>query len=78
MSAMLPIDQFYEQQIRVLSRTDRLRLLARIADDLDDADALQRSLSALDLLAQSPGGRAFTTATEVSVNLAQERGTWKP
>lgn len=34
MSTQRDLDQLYQQEIRVLSREDRLRLLARIADDL--------------------------------------------
>lgn len=32
------IEQLYEQQIKILPRSDRLRLLARIADDLASLD----------------------------------------
>jgi len=35
----LTIDQIYEQQIKALPRAARLRLLARIADDLAATDA---------------------------------------
>ncbi len=50
MSAQPDIDQLYEQQIKALPRAARLRLLARIADDLVEADANdEQPLSLLDL-----------------------------
>jgi hypothetical protein len=50
MSAQPDIDQLYEQQIKALPRSARLRLLARIADDLVEADADdEQGLSLLDL-----------------------------
>lgn len=39
MMTRLTIDQIYEQQIKALPRAARLRLLARIADDLAATDA---------------------------------------
>lgn len=76
MSAEPNIDQLYEQQIKTLSRAAKLRLVARIADGLVEAEGKERALSARDLLAQAPGGRVFSTAAEVSAYLAQERGSW--
>jgi len=76
MSAEPNIDQLYEQQIKALPRAAKLRLLARIADELVEAERQGRPLSARDLLAQAPGGRAFSTAAEVSAYLAQERDAW--
>ena len=50
MSAQPDIDQLYEQQIKALPRAARLRLLARIADDLAEADTEdEQPLSLLDL-----------------------------
>jgi len=50
MSAQPDIDRLYEQQIKALPRAARLRLLARIADDLAEADTEdEQPLSLLDL-----------------------------
>ena len=76
MSADPTIDQLYEQQIKALPRAAKLRLLARIAAALVEAEGQGRHLAARDVLAQAPGGRAFSTAAEVSAYLAQERGAW--
>ncbi len=76
MSAEPNIEQLYEQQIKLLPRGAKLRLLARIADDLAETEDLRQAPSALDLLAQAPGGRVFTTASEVKTYLAQERAAW--
>ena len=70
----LSIDQLYEQQIKVLPRAARLRLLARIADDLATTD--ERPYAALDVLRQTSGGRLFRSAADVSAHLAEERDTW--
>jgi hypothetical protein len=50
MSAQPDINQLYEQQIKALPRAARLRLLARIADDLVEAETDdEQQLSLLDL-----------------------------
>lgn len=76
MSVEPNIDQIYELQIKALPRAAKLRLLARIADELAAAERQDRPLSARDVLAQAPGGRVFSTAAEVSAYLAQERDAW--
>jgi len=48
MTTSLSADQIYEQQIKALPRTVRLRLLARIADDLTNTTE-EKTLSIMGL-----------------------------
>jgi hypothetical protein len=65
----LSIDQLYEQ-IRPLSRADRLRLLARIADDL--AAGEERLHTAPALLRSIDGERVFHCAAELSAHMPDD------
>jgi predicted GTPase len=70
----LSIDELYEQQIKPLSRAQLLRLMARIAQDLVEHE--ERTMSAVDILAQTSGGRIFRSVEEVTLYLAEERTSW--
>ena len=67
----LSIDQLYEQQIKALPRAARLRLLARIADDLATMD--DEVLSILDL---EGVGAEIWHGTDVRAYLNALRDEW--
>jgi predicted GTPase len=78
MSTAENIDELYEQRIRLLPRTARLRLLERIRRELEEETATPvAKRSALDILAEAPGHRLFKTAEEVDAFLAEERSSWE-
>jgi hypothetical protein len=74
MSAPPDIDQLYEQQIKALPRAARLRLLARIADDLVEAEANDEPpLSLLDL--EGVGAEVWQ-GVDPTTYIDGERNSW--
>ncbi|HMQ33466.1 MAG TPA: hypothetical protein PKD53_22225 [Chloroflexaceae bacterium] len=74
MSAQPDIDQLYEQQIKALPRAARLRLLARIADDLvETAGDDEQPLSLLDL--EGVGAEVWQ-GVDPKTYIAAERDSW--
>lgn len=74
MSAQPDIDQLYEQQIKALPRAARLRLLARIADDLVEAEADdEQPLSLLDL--EGVGAEVWQSV-DAKTYIDAERDSW--
>ena len=65
------VDQLYEQQIKALPRSARLRLLARIADDLATTD--DGRLSILDI---EGVGAEIWHGTDVRAYLNELRDEW--
>lgn len=74
MSAQLDIDRLYEQQIKALPRTARLRLLARIADDL--AAAEPEDEQPLDLLELEGVGAEVWQGLDAKAYIDAERDSW--
>jgi predicted GTPase len=73
-SAQPDVDQLYEQQIKALPRTARLRLLARIADDLADAEAEDEQL--LDLRDLEGVGAEIWQGLDARGYIDAERDSW--
>jgi predicted GTPase len=73
-SVQLDVDQLYEQQIKALPRTARLRLLARIADGLAEAEADDEQ--PLDLLDLEGIGAEAWQSIDVKGYIDAERDSW--
>lgn len=74
MSAAPDIDQLYEQQIKALPRAARLRLLARIADDLSGGDVEDEQL--VSLLDLEGLGAEIWRGIDAQAYIDAERDSW--
>jgi hypothetical protein len=72
MSAEPDIDQLYEQQIKLLPRAARLRLLARIARGLADEDESRR----LSVMGLEGLGAEIWRGVDVQAYIDAERDSW--
>jgi predicted GTPase len=75
MSAQPDIEQLYEQQIKALPRAARLRLLARIADDL--AEVAAEDEQPLDLLDLEGVGAEVWQGVDAKEYIDAERDSWE-
>jgi hypothetical protein len=74
MTTNLSADQIYEQQIKVLPRATRLRLLARLADDLTTSDDEETQL--VSLLDLEGVGAEIWQGVDVQAYIDAERDSW--
>lgn len=81
--AMISIDELYATQIKPLPTTERLRLLALVAQDLaqaaptQDDDAEKLTITERLARANYQGGALFQTAEEVDAYIREERDSWE-
>ncbi len=68
----IDIEQLYQQQIKPLTRADRLKLLARMADDLAENDDSQP----LDILDLEGVGAEVWQGVDVEAYLDAARNEW--
>ena len=74
MTTSLSADQIYEQQIKVLPRATRLRLLARLADDLTTSDEEETQL--VSLLDLEGVGAEIWQGVDAQAYIDAERDSW--
>ena len=70
------IDQIYEQQIKALPRAARLRLLARIADDLAVTDAAADDDKTLSIMGLHGLGATIWQGIDAQEYVNQLRDEW--
>lgn len=81
--ATISIDELYATQIKPLPTTERLRLLALVAQDLaqaaptHDDDVEKLTIDEHLARANYKGGALFKTAEEVDAYIREERDSWE-